>query len=293
MNIQEIKQRTKSIKNTLQITKAMELIASIKMRKAIEVAEQSRQYSDRARELLSRLAAEGKSYKHPLLGSPNSKKSILIITSSDKGLCGSHNAEIFRASYRAIEEKKKDNRQVDLIVIGNKARNHFRRISELKIVADFETFGDSIEYLEASPIAQLIIEEFSKGEYTEVNIAFRQFESMIRQNAQVIKILPLSAIRENDSVGANGRSPVQRYEFEPEPEKVLDTILPQLVKIMVYQTLLENNASEHAARMVAMKNASDAAGEIIQDLEFTYNRLRQEKITSEISEIASGAEALS
>ncbi|KKQ89417.1 MAG: ATP synthase gamma chain [Berkelbacteria bacterium GW2011_GWA2_38_9] len=292
MNIQEIKQRTKSIKNTLQITKAMELIASIKMRKAIEVAQTSREYSDRARALLSRLAAEGKSYKHPLLASPNSKKSLLIIASSDKGLCGSHNTEIFRASYKAIEEKKKGNQEVDLIVIGNKARNHFRRIKELKIIADFETFGDSIEYLEASPIAQLIIEEFSKGEYSEVNIVFRQFESMIRQNAQVIKILPLSAIRETQ-VGANGRSPVHRYEFEPEPEKVLDSVLPQLVKVMVYQTLLENNASEHAARMVAMKNASDAAGEIIQDLEFTFNRLRQERITSEISEIASGAEALS
>ena len=207
-------------------------------------------------------------------------------------MCGSHNTEIFRASYKAIEEKKKGNQEVDLIVIGNKARNHFRRIKELKIIADFETFGDSIEYLEASPIAQLIIEEFSKGEYSEVNIVFRQFESMIRQNAQVIKILPLSAIRETQ-VGANGRSPVHRYEFEPEPEKVLDSVLPQLVKVMVYQTLLENNASEHAARMVAMKNASDAAGEIIQDLEFTFNRLRQERITSEISEIASGAEALS
>ncbi|EKD22830.1 MAG: hypothetical protein ACD_83C00253G0001, partial [uncultured bacterium] len=213
MNIQEIKQRTKSIKNTLQITKAMELIASIKMRKAIEVAQTSREYSDRARALLSRLAAEGKSYKHPLLASPNSKKSLLIIASSDKGLCGSHNTEIFRASYKAIEEKKKGNQEVDLIVIGNKARNHFRRIKELKIIADFETFGDSIEYLEASPIAQLIIEEFSKGEYSEVNIVFRQFESMIRQNAQVIKILPLSAIRETQ-VGANGRSPVHRYEFE-------------------------------------------------------------------------------
>ncbi|HLB32092.1 MAG TPA: F0F1 ATP synthase subunit gamma, partial [Patescibacteria group bacterium] len=149
MNIQEIKQRTKSIKNTLQITKAMELIASIKMRKAIEVAEASREYFNRARQLLSRLAAEGKSYKHQLLANPNSNKSLLIIASSDKGLCGSHNTEIFRASYKAIEEKKKDNQEFDLIVIGNKARNHFHRIKELKIIADFETFGDSIEYLEA------------------------------------------------------------------------------------------------------------------------------------------------
>lgn len=289
MNLQEIKQRTKSIKNTLQITKAMELVASIKMKKAILVAEQSRRYSNTANELLTKLVAEEKSYKHPLLNHPDAKKSLLLIASSDKGLCGSHNAEIFRESFRVIGEKKDNKNQVDLITIGNKAKNQFGRIQDLKIIADFETFGSSIEYLEASPIAQLVIEEFSQGEYTEATIIYRQFESMISQNIKVMRILPL--------VGSYCNTPVQqkissRYEFEPEPEKVLDMILPQLVKIIIYQALLENNASEHAARMVAMKNASDAAGEIIEDLEFTFNRLRQEKITSEIAEIASGAEAL-
>lgn len=293
MNLQEIKQRTKSIKNTLQITKAMELVASIKMKKAILVAEQSRRYSDGANELLAKLATEGKNYQHPLLKHPDSKKSLILIASSDKGLCGSHNAEIFRESFKVIGEKKDNKNQVDLMTIGNKAKNQFGRIEDLKIIADFETLGSNIEYLEASPIAQLVIDEFSKGEYAEVMMIYRQFKSIISQSVKAMKILPLVEADYNrpgqhkEEVGSQKSEVSSKYEFEPEPEKVLDMILPQLVTIIIYQTLLENNASEHAARMVAMKNASDAAGEIIEDLEFTFNRLRQEKITSEIAEIAS------
>jgi len=301
MNIQEIKQRTKSVKNTLQITKAMELIASIKMKKAIEVAEKSRKYSDKAAELLSRLADEGKVYKHPLLTKSDKNKSLLIVVSSDKGLCGSHNSEIFKICHQLISDRQQKGKEMELITVGSKARNHFSRIKDLKIIADFGSLGDTIEYLEASPIGQLIIDEFGKGEYSEIDIAYKKFESMIKQTAEIKKVLPLDAIRrqKTEDRGQNvDPSSVLRplssgYQFEPEPEKVLDMVLPQLVKMMVFQSMLESNASEHAARMVAMKNATDAGKEIVQDLEFTYNRLRQEKITSEIAEIASGAEALS
>lgn len=302
MGIQDIKKRTKAVKNTLQITKAMELIASIKMRSAIAAVETSRAFSDEVEILLKRLSEEGKIYRHPLLNGNTSRDahagtSLLVVASSDKGLCGSFNTEIFRAAWEFIYSEQKNGQTVAVVTVGNKAFSHFSRAKDLEIVANFNTLGEDIEYLETTPISKLIIDEFQSGKYAKVAVSYAEFVSVMRQEATVKQILPVKQNKgEEDGIEEKGMIEEKKgniYEFEPNPETVLDVILPQLVRMQLFQTLLESNASEHAARMVAMKNATDAGKEIVDDLEFTYNRLRQEKITSELSEIASGAQALS
>src|SRR3989338_366234 len=162
MGIQDIKKRTKAVKNTLQITKAMELIASIKMRSAISAAETSRNFSDEANILLKKLSEEGKIYHHPLLGNggveTHGNASLLIVASSDKGLCGSFNAEIFRTAWEFIETEQEEKRKLEVVAIGNKASSHFSRSKDLEVIASFNTLGEDIEYLETTPISKLIID---------------------------------------------------------------------------------------------------------------------------------------
>lgn len=292
MGIGDIKKRTKAVKNTLQITKAMELIASIKMRAALAACENSRLFTREANLLLNRLAREGKIYRNQLLTNVESDHSLLVVASSDKGLCGSFNTEIFSSAWQFIEVEESENRQVEIIAIGQKAGPVFLKSKKVEIIANFNTLGEDIEYPETTAISKLIIDEFKAGKYAKVAVAYSEFKSVIKQEAKTTTILP---IVELDLLGAeelaSDQDKKRQYEFEPDPTVVLDMVLPQLVRMRLFQALLENNVSEHAARMVAMKNATDAGKEIVEDLEFTYNRLRQERITTELSEIASGAQA--
>ncbi|GAB4284137.1 MAG: ATP synthase F1 subunit gamma [Candidatus Dojkabacteria bacterium] len=310
MNTKEIKKRINSIKNTKKITKAMEMIAAVKMRKAVERAVQTREYATLANELMNGIGS--KNITHPLTrnksvtdadGNILSDKHLLLIITSSRGLCGSYNSRVLKCVSRFIEERKGENFEV--IAIGNKA-GYFAKKKNLQLVQLYDKLGDTPDYLEALALSKNIKDDFVNGKYDRVTVFFTNYISGLSQEVKYRTILPVSPeiVSEMISEAGDDRTaeqynqkqfafkPLRDYEFEPEKKQVLNFVLPMLVDIVLYQALLESSASEHSSRMIAMKNASDSAGEMIDNLTLEYNKSRQAAITQEISEIVGGAAAL-
>ncbi|MBU3895767.1 ATP synthase F1 subunit gamma [Patescibacteria group bacterium] len=271
-----IKTRIKSVSNTKKITKAMELVAASKMKKAVINSSASRVYARHAKELLANLGQE-QTLKHPLLQENKSRRELLLVVASNRGLCGGYNTNILKTLISYIKGK-----DADLITIGKKAE-HIARSIKAKVIASFVNLSDDIRADEIVPLTKLVISEFTKGNYSRVSIVFTDFISSIKYEPKVNVLLPIPKEK-------------RRFKavimFEPEEERVLDLVLPRLTEVNIYQALLESSASEHSARMIAMKNASDNAKNMIEDLMLYYNQARQASITQEIAEIAGGAQAL-
>ncbi|MFW0837881.1 MAG: ATP synthase F1 subunit gamma [Candidatus Komeilibacteria bacterium] len=281
-----IKQRLRSVGNTRKITKAMELVAAVKMRKAITASLSSRLYAEHAWALLKNLGKE-QNLDHPLLTQPKSNKILLVAIASNRGLCGSYNINVSRAVSQYLKTNPKQ--EIDMIVVGRKAENLARRL-QTKIIASFIEFSDNPNTDEISGLSSLLINEFKQEKYKEVVLVYTDFISSIKYEPRVKTLLPLSApINNNDKQSANP-SPV--LLFEPNEEMVLNEILPRLTEVQIYQAILEALASEHSARMMAMKNASDNATAMQEDLILYYNQARQAAITQAIAEISGGAQAL-
>ncbi|MGM9571709.1 MAG: ATP synthase F1 subunit gamma [bacterium] len=298
-NLREIKQRAKSVTNTQQITRAMKMVAAAKLRKAQERALAARPFAFKLKEMLTNVAGNSAELVHPLLEVREVEKVGIIILTSDKGLAGAYNSNVLKHAKELIDQNM--DKQLEFILIGKKAVDYMNRLKKqydaeisgradsFKVIKSFIELPDAVSFNEAKEIADLAINLYEKSDLDTVYVVYNKFVSAMSQVPTTVKLLPL----ETDELKEEGGNKVQdQYIFEPSPEEILTQLLPKYIEIMIYQTLLESRASEHGARMVAMGSATDNAGEIIDRLTLLYNRARQANITTEISEIVSGAEAL-
>jgi F-type H+-transporting ATPase subunit gamma len=295
-NLRDIRRRIKSVKNTAQITRAMQLVAAAKMKKAQDQALSGRDYADLLNQVLVNLKENVDKDAHPLLEKREGEgKELVLVVSTDKGLCGALNTNLGKK----IRAEKTN---ADIVSVGRKLRIQLGKAGR-EMVADFEV-KDPVPFAEARPIAKLLIQKFLDGSYSKVSIAFTNFVSTLTQEPTVIQLLPISAdkLGEKRSYEGVGKGEIgetdhatamsKDYLFEPTAEGVLDTLLPLYVNFQVYQTLVESRASEHSARMVAMKAATDNANKFIKELTLEYNKLRQAAITSELLEITTAMKAM-
>lgn len=308
----EISRRIKSISNTKKITKAMEMVAAAKMRKAIEAVLATRTYANLSWETVLHLAAMsyGKSGNmHPFLTKrEQTKKVAIILITSNRGMCGGYNATIINKVRESI--KKHPDTPVEFILIGKKGAAFYSQ--KYPIEAEFPKNDEISNVREALPIVKLAMSEFLKGKYDKVFVAYTDFISPVKQIPRIKQLLPINIDIEDEYLGivtdpkvsitheiieAKKKKHLHEasgfdYVFEPNPEEVLNRIIPRLLEVQVYQALLEANASEHSARMSAMHQATEAANDMVSELTLFYNKARQAGITAEIAEISAGANAL-
>jgi F-type H+-transporting ATPase subunit gamma len=285
----DIRRRIKSVKNTAQITKAMQMVAASKMRKAQQAALAGRPYATLMNEVLSALVGSSGDFSHPFVDKRDDKKRCVIIISTDKGLCGGLNSSLMR-------EASKLSPETTFITAGRKASQFIAR-TKRPLTAEF-TYKDIPSFAEARAISKFAQDIFLKGDVDRVDILYTKFVSTLVQKPEVVTLLPITEIKPVAAgIGATPETPEAtntggEFIFEPDQEQVLGRLLPHSLNFQVYQILLEAKASEHSARMVAMKNATDNAKQFIKDLTLEYNKLRQANITKELLEITSAAMAM-
>jgi F-type H+-transporting ATPase subunit gamma len=325
VNAKAIKGRIKSVKNTQKMTRAMEMVSAAKMRKSTEASMNTRRYATLAHELMHTLSAlEDPNY--PLLELRPIERVLVILVSSNRGLCGSYNSNVFKKTkqillnddlvgvHRTDSTKdippKRENPEIHIVGVGKKSAQ-FAKMHGYTLDAVFDTVGDTPSYDDMLPIAQFAIDGFVEKTYDRVMIAYTHFVTTLAQEVKMRQLMPISSkdlVKMIDEVGdtkkqstdtvddlvplGEGSLPLTAYTFEPNIESVLEYILPKLVEVQIYQALLESAASEHSSRMIAMKNATDNAGDMVKELTLTYNKARQAAITQEIAEIVGGAAAL-
>ena len=293
-NLRDIRRRIKSVKNTSQITKAMQLVAAAKMKKAQDQAIAGRDYADRLNEVLVNLKENIGEEDHVLLKQPGGKKELILVVSTDKGLCGGLNTNLLKKVRAEMGE------DAEVVTVGRKLRMSLGKLGH-NIVSDWEV-ADPTPFADAKPIGAYLTEQFLEGRYSAVKVAFTNFETTLTQTPWIQQLLPVqeSVLAEKRSYEGMGRGGevgetvrIHRdYVFEPSPEGVLDSLLPLYINYQVYQMILEARASEHSARMVAMKAATDNAEQMIKDLTLEYNKVRQAAITSELLEITTAMKAM-
>ena len=288
-NTQDIRRRIKSIRNTAQITKAMQMVAASKMRKAQNVALAGRPYSTLMNRVLVSLQQRTDSKLHPLLQVREVKKELVVVISTDKGLAGALNTNLLR------EAANFDPNKTSYVVAGRKARQFLTR-TRRDMMADFE-LKDAPAFTETKEIAKFCVEKFMSGEVDKVSVLYTHFINTINQKPVVRTLLPISSFElpqatEEGAAAQDGGDPMIGYMFEPTPEGVLDVMLPYYLHYQVFQMILDARASEHSARMVAMKNATDNAKQFIKDLTLEYNKMRQASITTELLEISTAQMAV-
>ena len=285
--VRDFKRRIRSVKNTQQITKAMEMVAAAKLRRAQESAEASRPYTEVLQGTLARLAAVSFDVRHPLLDKREDVRKVgYIVVTADRGLCGAYNTNIIRAAEQSIQEDDR-NLETGIIAVGRKTRDFYRKRGNID--AEFINLGDNVSYADAREVAQYVMNAYENGELDEVYLVYARFVNALRQIPTVTQLLPLDTPEEDTS---SESTRVIDYLYEPSAEEILLTLLPKYVGSQIYHAMLEGKASEHGARMTAMGNATENAGEIIDSLELAMNKARQAAITDEILDIVGGAEAL-
>ncbi len=287
-NTQDIRRRIKSIRNTAQITKAMQMVAASKMRKAQQHALAGRPYAALMNKVLVSLQRRTDPRLHPLLHIRPVKKELVLIISTDKGLCGALNTNLFR------EAVNFDSAKTAFVVTGKKARQFIAR-TKRELLADFE-LKDAPTFVETKPIAKFCMEKFLNRDVDKVSVLYTHFINTINQRSVVQTLLPISSFdlpkSESDEKAKQDVDPMLGYVFEPNAETVLDMMLPYYLQYQLFQMILDARASEHSARMVAMKNATDNANQFIKDLTLEYNKMRQAGITMELLEIATAQMSL-
>jgi len=291
-NLKELKNRISSVKSTRKITSAMKMVAASKLRRAQELAESSRVYADSLSFILSSLAGKtsnSSDLPEILTGRENPKNSLLIINSSDRGLCGGFNSNLFRNAKKWISDQQALGKSVKIMTVGKKASSFYKR-TDLDVVANFDDLNSNERQLQVSEeIKNKIMQLFDNNEVDEVSILFNKFVSAIAQEPTYQSLIPLNNddTEENDTETNNAV-----FEFEPDKNELLEYLVPRNFLTQIYRSVLESSASEHAARMTSMDNATRNAGDMIDRLTLTYNRTRQAFITKELIEIISGAEAV-
>ncbi|MEQ1860770.1 MAG: ATP synthase F1 subunit gamma [Chthoniobacteraceae bacterium] len=289
-NTRDIRRRIKSVKNTSQITKAMQMVAAAKMRKAQNAALAGRSYADLLRKVLASLGGLGEDETHELLQTREVKKELVLLISTDKGLCGALNTNLFR------EAAKFDPATTVFVCIGRKGLQYLTR-GQRQVLADFN-LKENFHFLEAKQASKFCMDKFIDGEVDKVTVCFTDFVNTLTQIPRTQVLLPISSLEVRDVLSSSetkieaAPKDTANYVFEPNASAVLGGVLPHYVHFQVYQMILDCRASEHSARMVAMKNATDNAKQLIKDLTLEYNKVRQAAITTEILEISTAQIAL-
>ncbi len=284
----EIRTQIGSIKNTQKITRAMEMVAAAKMRKAQDRMLASRPYAEKMRQVIGHLALAHPEQKHPFMERREVKSVGYIIVSSDRGLCGGLNNNLFRSLVKEVKVLQEQGRGVRCCVVGNKAVAFFSRVGG-QVLAQATHLGDAPHIEDLVGTVKVMLDAYTDGEVDEVRIAYNRFVNTMTQDPTVEQLVPLP---EADEEERNKLKHHWDYIYEPDAREVLEDLLGRYVESLVYQAVVENGACEQSARMVAMKAASDNAGSLIDELELVYNKARQAAITQEISEIVSGAAAV-
>jgi F-type H+-transporting ATPase subunit gamma len=286
----EIRGKIKSVENTKKITKAMEMVAASKMRKAQDRMRAARPYSDKIRNIASNLATANPEYTHPFMAQAKSvqaKKVGFIVVTTDKGLCGGMNTNVLRLVTQKSRELEAAGNKIEAVAIGNKGLGFMNRVG-VRVVSHAIQIGDTPHLDKLIGPVKVMLDEYQEGKLDAVYICYTKFINTMKQEPMVEQLLPLSADKLEADKGAHSWD----YLYEPEAQTVIDELLVRYVEALVYQAVAENIASEQSARMVAMKSASDNAGNVIGELKLVYNKTRQAAITKELSEIVAGAAAV-
>jgi F-type H+-transporting ATPase subunit gamma len=287
----EIRGKIKSVENTKKITKAMEMVAASKMRKAQERMRAARPYSDKVRNIAANLGKANPEYTHPFMRHNDVKAAGVIVVSTDKGLCGGLNTNILRGVTQKLRELQGAGANVQTVAIGNKGLGFLNRIGA-PVVSHVTQLGDTPHLERLIGPVKVLLDQYAAGKLNAVYIAYTKFINTMRQEPVIEQLLPLSADKMQADSKAAGGEPGWDYIYEPDAKSVIDDLLLRYVEGLVYQAVAENMASEQSARMVAMKAATDNAGNLINELKLVYNKTRQAAITKELSEIVSGAAAV-
>ena len=282
----EVRTKIASIKNTQKITRAMEMVAASKMRKTKDRMQASRPYSKKIAKIIKHLAQANPEYKHPYLIARDVKRIGIIVVSSDRGLCGGLNSNLFRSTLSHLVEWENANIEVDVCTIGTKASGFFSNL-KISLVGQAIKLGDAPHLNDIIGVIKIMLDAYEEGRIDQLFIISNEFVNTMTQRPTVEQLLPIVACDLDENLNGHWD-----YIYEPDAKEVLDHLLNRFVESKVYQGLVENNACEQAARMVAMKSASDNAGNLISELQLIYNKARQAAITQEISEIVAGAAAV-
>ena len=291
-NTQDIRRRIRSVENTAKITNALQLVAASKMRRAQERALAARPYADRMRAALADLSGmtsddgEGQEALHPLLERREVRETTVILVTPDRGLCGGLISNLQRHTGEIVLSAERSG-DISMVPVGRKGADYFHRFN-VPYRGEFQDLGDYPGLAETRPISSIAMDDYMSGDVDQVLLVYSAFVSTVQQLPTTIQILPVEAPPSEEPSGRE-----VDYIFEPSPEEVLGELLPRYVEMQVYQAVLEAAASEQSARMVAMRNATDAAEEMVADLTLEYNKARQEQITSELLDIVGGVEAMS
>ncbi|MDB2514063.1 F0F1 ATP synthase subunit gamma [Alphaproteobacteria bacterium] len=291
-NLKDLKTRINSVKSTQKITAAMKMVAAAKLRRAQDAAELGRPYSTRMRQVIGNLASKADPSSAPqlLVGNGKEQTHLLVIMSADRGLCGGFNGSITRQTRAEVARLKAENKTVKLLMVGRKSADALRReFGDMYIDQHEGLQGTSVNYDDAASIADTIRSKFEAGEFDVCTLIFNKFKNAITQEITLTRLIPAEV---DDSDAADNDAAAVSYEYEPEEDELLASLLPRNLSTQIYSALLESSAAELAARMTAMDNATRNAGELIDRLTLVYNRTRQANITSELIEIISGAEAI-
>ena len=283
----EIRTKIGSIKNTQKITRAMEMVAASKMRKTQNRMQATRPYSKKIGQIIKHLAHAKAEYKHPYLLAREVKRVGIIVVTSDRGLCGGLNSNLFRKTLTQLRQWEKDSIEVDVCTIGSKGSSFFSNLKATNLVGQISKLGDTPHLSDIVGIIKIMLDAYDEGKVDELYVVYNEFENTMTQRPNVHRLLPVIADEIEEELSGHWD-----YIYEPDAKEVLDNLLTRYTESIVYQGLVENNACEQAARMVAMKSASDNAGKLIGELQLVYNKARQAAITQEISEIVAGAAAV-
>lgn len=283
----EIRTQITSIKNTQKITSAMEMVAASKMRKTKERMQATRPYSKKISQIIKHLAHANPEYKHPFLIKRKVKRVGIIVISSDRGLCGGLNANLFRNTLKRLTQWDADNIEVDVCTIGSKSASFFSRLNT-NLLGKAEKLGDTPHLDDVIGVIKIMLSAYHAGTIDALYVMYNEFVNTMTQTPMTEQLLPIVA-RTLDLDELKG---YWDYLYEPDAKEILESLLMRYIESIVYQGLVENNACEQAARMLAMKSASDNAGNLIDELQLAYNKARQAAITQEISEIVAGAAAV-
>jgi len=283
----EIRDQISSVKSTQKITKAMEMVAASKMRKAQDRMLAARPYAEKIRSVVAHIAKANLEYKHPFTIEREVKRVGYIVVSSDRGLCGGLNMNVFRQTMADLAEWEEKNVEIDVATIGSKALAFFRRAGG-NVVSEASSYGDQPSLNDLLGAITTMLSAYEEGKIDRLYVVSNEFVNTMTQSANAVQLLPVSA----DEAASEDVPALFDYIYEPEAKPILDTVLKRYIESQIYQAVVENIACEQSARMVAMKAASDNAGDLIGELELVYNKARQAAITQEISEIVSGAAAV-
>ncbi len=282
----EIRKKIGSVQNTKKITSAMELVASSKMKKTQDAMRKGKPYSKKIVELINNLAGASSEYKHPFFKTTEQKTDIYIVVSTDKGLCGGLNSNLFKLALNNMAEREKQGRKVKALLFGRKATDVFSRLKNAEVLGSASKLGDIPTAEDVIGSAQIAIADFEEGNIGNVYLYANEFINTMSQRPFEKKLLPISSIETEEEQA------IWDYIYEPGSKEILDKLLKRYIETQIYQAVIENNACEQAAKMIAMKNASENAEEIIKELQLLYNNARQASITQELSEIVGGAAAI-